>query len=123
MIHSCPTRLSSDLRSIEWRLSQVIKGPSRYRTAVFKIMNMRHLSLIALPAFMLMLSSGTCQRTENTTKSMKIYKDSTVVEYFRRTDGWVAGDGAFSIPLSDGRTLWVMGDSHINRQEENTSEL
>src|SRR3546814_13050539 len=77
-------------------------------------MNMRHLSLIALPAFMLMLSSGTCQRTENTTKSMKIYKDSTVVEYVRRTAGWVAGAGAFSIPISDGRTIRVLVESYLN---------
>jgi len=32
---------------------------------------------------------------------------------FRKTSGWVAGDGAFSVPLADGRVLWLFGDSHI----------
>jgi hypothetical protein len=32
---------------------------------------------------------------------------------FRKTSGWTAGDGAFSIPLTDGRVMWLFGDSHI----------
>lgn len=42
------------------------------------------------------------------------YKDQVLTEFFRRTSGWVAGDGASSIPLSDGRVLWLFGDSHID---------
>jgi hypothetical protein len=34
-------------------------------------------------------------------------------QLFRKTSGWVAGDGAFSIPLTDGRVIWLFGDSHI----------
>jgi len=41
-------------------------------------------------------------------------KDTTFTELFRRTSGWIAGDGALSIPLSDGRVLWLFGDSHVD---------
>src|SRR5690606_33518827 len=43
-----------------------------------------------------------------------IYPDSTVIRFFQRTSGWIASDGALSVPLSDCRTLWLMGDSHID---------
>ena len=42
------------------------------------------------------------------------HKDQTFTEFFRRTSGWVAGDGALSVPLSDGRVLWLFGDSHVD---------
>src|SRR5436309_8161695 len=32
---------------------------------------------------------------------------------FRRTDGWVGGDGAYSVPLSDTRAVWLFGDTWI----------
>lgn len=74
---------------------------------------MKHYSII-IASISLFLLAGTCERAGKADREVRIYKDSAVVEYFRRTSGWIAGDGAFSIPLSDGRTLWVMGDSHIN---------
>jgi hypothetical protein len=43
-----------------------------------------------------------------------IYKDSLVTGFFNRDSGWIASDGAASIPLSDGRNLWAMDDSYIN---------
>src|SRR5215475_6250013 len=42
------------------------------------------------------------------------YKDQEFTEFFRRTNGWTSGDGALSVPLSDGRVLWLFGDSHID---------
>lgn len=42
------------------------------------------------------------------------YKDAAFTEFFRRTKGWVAGDGAMSVPLSDGRVLWLFGDSFVD---------
>lgn len=30
---------------------------------------------------------------------------------FRRRDGWVGGDGAFSVALSDRRALWLFSDT------------
>src|SRR5581483_4209261 len=32
---------------------------------------------------------------------------------FRRADGWVGADGAFSVPLSDKRTLWLFSDTWV----------
>lgn len=44
--------------------------------------------------------------------------DSTYTEHFRRcgaNSGWNAGDATISIPLPDGRALWLFGDSYSNR--------
>jgi len=35
-------------------------------------------------------------------------------EKFPYKQGWLGGDGAYSIPLSDGRTLWLFGDTFIS---------
>ncbi len=43
-----------------------------------------------------------------------IYRDSLVTGFYNRDSGWIASDGNFSIPLSDGRDLWAMNDSYIN---------
>lgn len=32
---------------------------------------------------------------------------------FRRTDGWIGADGAFSVPLSDTRALWLFSDTWV----------
>ncbi|HEY9871730.1 MAG TPA: DUF4185 domain-containing protein [Candidatus Obscuribacterales bacterium] len=34
---------------------------------------------------------------------------------FRKTDGWVGADAAYSVPLSAARTLWTFGDTWIGR--------
>ena len=34
--------------------------------------------------------------------------------YFQRHHGWIAGDGALSIALSNQHVLWLFGDSHID---------
>src|SRR5215831_2313644 len=41
-------------------------------------------------------------------------RDASFTELFRRTSGWIAGDGGLSVPLSDGRVLWLFGDSHVD---------
>jgi hypothetical protein len=42
-------------------------------------------------------------------------KDSLYTELFRPlTGGWTAGDGTISIPLPDGRILWLFGDSYLD---------
>jgi hypothetical protein len=45
---------------------------------------------------------------------VRAQKDQAFTEFFRRTSGWTSGDGALSVPLSDGRVLWLFGDSHID---------
>jgi hypothetical protein len=49
-----------------------------------------------------------------------VYKDAAFTEFFRRTNGIVACDGAFSVPLSDGRVLWLFGDSYVDCYREGT---
>jgi len=41
-------------------------------------------------------------------------KDISFTEVFRHNTGWIAGDGAFSVPLPGNRSLWVFGDSYLN---------
>jgi len=34
---------------------------------------------------------------------------------FRRTDGWIGGDGAYSVPISPTRNLWLFSDTWIGK--------
>ncbi len=36
---------------------------------------------------------------------------------FPDRDGWYGGDGAYSILLDDGRTLWLFGDTFVSDRE------
>jgi hypothetical protein len=50
----------------------------------------------------------------------RVYKDKAFTDFFRRTNGWVSGDGAISVPLSDHRVLWLFGDSHLDDYDPKT---
>ncbi len=39
--------------------------------------------------------------------------DAALTSKFRQTDGWVGGDGAYSVPLPDGRALWLFSDTWV----------
>jgi len=43
-----------------------------------------------------------------------VHPDTMINHFFRRDTGWIASDGCISIPLSDRRVLWMMGDSYID---------
>ncbi len=43
----------------------------------------------------------------------KAEPDTKLTAAFRFTDGWVGGDGAFSVRISDKRSLWLFSDSWI----------
>ncbi len=48
-------------------------------------------------------------------QSLPAYRDSIFTELFRRSAGWTASDGTISVPIPEsGKTLWLMGDSHID---------
>ncbi|MBE7177515.1 MAG: hypothetical protein INR69_13985 [Mucilaginibacter polytrichastri] len=49
--------------------------------------------------------------------------DSVVTDFFRRTSGQIASDGGFSVPLKNGGTLWLMGDSHIDDYDPKTNTV
>ncbi|MBG9378526.1 hypothetical protein I5907_19985 [Panacibacter sp. DH6] len=55
--------------------------------------------------------------------AQKVYKDSTVINFFRRTAGWIASDGGLTATLADGSTLWLMGDSHIDDYDAATGTI
>lgn len=39
---------------------------------------------------------------------------------FVRTDGWVGGDAAYSVPLGGDRTLWLFGDTFVGTRKDGT---
>lgn len=43
----------------------------------------------------------------------KAEPDAALTSAFRRTDGWVGGDGAFSVVLGDKRALWLFSDTWV----------
>ncbi|MEP7127402.1 MAG: T9SS type A sorting domain-containing protein [Chitinophagales bacterium] len=51
------------------------------------------------------------------------YLDPLFTEYFRRTQGWTAGDATISIPLPDGKTMWLFGDSYIDNYQVTDNSL
>lgn len=77
-------------------------------------------------AFILLFLFG-CDKTHKVgdvnPPGLKVYKDSVFTNYFKRTSGWVAGDGALSFPLNNGKSLWLYGDSHIDNYDLNTNTV
>ncbi|MCS6864795.1 MAG: DUF4185 domain-containing protein [Gemmataceae bacterium] len=41
--------------------------------------------------------------------------DEALNALFRRREGWIGADGAFSVPLSDTRSLWLFSDTWVGR--------
>ncbi|MEO6150249.1 MAG: hypothetical protein ABIN95_02180, partial [Mucilaginibacter sp.] len=73
---------------------------------------------IAIIALALAISSAFAQQTE-----LKAYRDTVATNFFKRTSGMVAGDGGLSVALADGRSLWLMGDSHIDDYDKATGTI
>src|SRR5215475_2707021 len=78
-----------------------------------RVMRLSQSVLLISTAFMF---SGEALAAESRSlnNEAKSYKDHAFTEFYRRTSGWTSGDGALSVPLSDGRVLWLFGDSHID---------
>lgn len=55
--------------------------------------------------------------------SQSSYIDSVFTGYFQRTQGWTGGDATISIPLPDGRTMWLFGDSYIDHYDSSDNTL
>lgn len=51
------------------------------------------------------------------------YKDQTFTDYFKRTSGVIAMDGGYSIPLSDGRSLFTYSDSYVDNYNFTTNTV
>jgi len=63
---------------------------------------------------MAMVVASATGAAESPAGPARAHKDQEFTEFFRRTSGWTSGDGALSVPLSDGRVIWLFGDSHID---------
>jgi len=48
------------------------------------------------------------------------HRDNAFSAVFQQTNHWAAGDVATTIPLSDGRVLWLFGDSYIDQVDPAT---
>ena len=79
-------------------------------------------SWIALPLIIALSCKTSCANETNKPTTL-VYKDAAFTEFFRRTNGWVAGDGALSVPLSDGRVLWLFGDSFVDTFDPKTATV
>ncbi len=61
----------------------------------------RLMRLLCLPLLTFLLTAGAWQ----------VLPARDFTEAFRRTQGWSGADGTYSVPLLDGRTLWLFGDT------------
>jgi hypothetical protein len=55
-----------------------------------------------------------CSHRDLFSQTSPAYKDTVFTEYFRRTSGWTASDATISVPLPEGKTIWLFGDSYID---------
>jgi hypothetical protein len=87
-----------------------------------RIVQLREQSVKFLLLTILLLFADTLRAAEPAAdkNAVKAYKDQAFTQFFRRTSGWTSGDGALSVPLSDGRVLWLFGDSHIDDFDSKT---
>ena len=65
----------------------------------------------------------SCKRDPYIYLGQKAYKDTLFTSYFKRSSGWIAADGAYSIALNNGQSLWAFGDSHINNYDAATQSV
>jgi hypothetical protein len=68
-----------------------------------------------LPIALLLI---TCSAAPEPPAIVKAEPQPELDAKFRHTDGWIGGDGAFSVPISDKRTLWLFSDTWIGTIRE-----
>ena len=69
------------------------------------------IAIISSLAFVVILYSSF---TFKPLAAYKVYKDSVVTNFFKRSNGWISSDGGLTVQLANGSNLWLMGDSHID---------
>ena len=67
--------------------------------------------------------SKTTNSNNGKSNELSVYKDVEVTAFYKRTKGVVAMDGGYSIPLLDGRVLWLFGDSYIDHYDSATKTV
>jgi hypothetical protein len=76
---------------------------------------------------MVVVSCAACKKKDTPAPApegpVKVYKDVAFTNFFRRTNGWIAGDVAFSIPLRNQQVMWLFGDSYIDNYDAATQTV
>lgn len=66
----------------------------------------------------ILLTIGSLVQAQTTS-----YSDATFTEYFRRSKGWISSDATISIPLPNGKVLWLFGDTHLDNLNTTTNTV
>ena len=66
---------------------------------------------------------ASCKRDPYIYLGYPTYKDPVFTNYFKTTTGFVAGDGAYSTALNNGKSMWVFGDSYVNNYDPATQSV
>ena len=61
--------------------------------------------------------------TPHTNSGTVAYLDTAVTNFFKRTSGSIAFDGAFSVPLSSGKVAWLTNDTYFNDYNSTTKTV
>jgi hypothetical protein len=69
---------------------------------------------VALPR----LARGAASPASSTLPKAVQWPEADVL--FRREPRWLGGDAAYSVPLNDGRILWMFGDTLISKSDRNS---
>lgn len=85
---------------------------------------MKKIIPFAIVCITLIISSCKKKKSDdNPPLSTVTYKDTILTSQFQRTSGMVAGDAAVSIPLNNGKSLWLFGDSYIDNYDAVTKTV
>ncbi|MEO6832226.1 MAG: hypothetical protein ABI378_07500 [Chitinophagaceae bacterium] len=84
---------------------------------------MKNLLPFAIIAFLAIVSCKKDGNNTANTPANSSYKDSAVTAWFQRTSGVTAADGALSVALSNGKSLFLFGDSYIDNYDPVTKTV
>lgn len=93
--------------------------------------NLKDMKVSVCTATIFLLLFGACSKNlksnlpppQPSSPSQITYKDTVFTNYFKRTTGWIAGDGAISFPLNNGKSLWTFGDTYIDNYDAATKTV
>src|SRR5271169_6162773 len=83
---------------------------------VFVCRLFRVLRLAIVPVIAYAALANTAPAASNAAQS------SSCVHAFPYKEGWLGGDAVYSIPLPDGRSLWLLGDSFVGSVQQTSRE-
>lgn len=95
--------------------------PLKVKNKIQGTMNLNNIMRLVLLLILTHFYSCKPDKNETMSQSDTVYKDSIFDRKFQMYGpGFTGGDGTYSVPLPDGRTVWIFGDTFIG---EVTPEL